>query len=116
MGLVITKLQKIKCSDNLILVGGGGLKVKTFQVQGKNVLVIGSQTPWIESLLISQGANHVTTFDYIKIESEHPQTETLLPPEMSNKFSNGVRYDLMVTFSSIEHSGLGRYVVGSNFK
>ncbi len=55
-----------------------------------------------------QGAKHVTTFDYVKIKSEHPQVETLTPNELSQKFLDGIRYDLMVTYSSLEHSGLGR--------
>ena len=72
------------------------------------MLVIGSQSPWLESILISKGARLVTTFDYIRIVNEHPNIETLLPTEMSKKYEDGVRFDVMITFSSIEHSGLGR--------
>jgi len=43
--------------------------------KGKTCLVIGSQTPWIESMLLSLGAEKVTTFDYIQITSEHPQVK-----------------------------------------
>ncbi len=47
----------------------------------------------------------------LQITSEHPQIETITPDGLSKKFFDGVRYDLLVTFSSIEHSGLGRYMV-----
>ena len=50
----------------------------------------------------------MTTFDYIKISCDHPQVETMTPTGMAKKYFAGVRYDFMVTFSSIEHSGLGR--------
>ena len=80
------------------------------QIDGKDVLVIGSQSPWLESILVSKGARLVTTFDYIRINNEHPNIETLVPNEMAKKFTDGVRFDVMITFSSIEHSGLGRYV------
>jgi hypothetical protein len=50
----------------------------------------------------------VTTFDYIHITSDHPQVETMTPVGMADKFFAGIRFDFMVTFSSLEHSGLGR--------
>jgi hypothetical protein len=40
--------------------------------------------------------------------SEHPQIETITPVGLAKKYFDGIRYDLVVTFSSIEHSGLGR--------
>ena len=43
------------------------------KVIGKNVLVIGSETPWVEAIFLSVGANHVTTLEYNKIISTHPQ-------------------------------------------
>jgi len=79
-------------------------------VDGKHVLVIGSQTPWIETILLNKGAKHITTFDYVKIKSEHPQVEVITPEELSDKFLNKkIRYDVIISFSSVEHSGLGRY-------
>ena len=78
-------------------------------VKGKNVLVIGSQSPWIETILLAKGAKNITTFDYVKIENSHPQIEVLMPEQLSEKFLNTkTRYDVMITFSSLEHSGLGR--------
>ena len=78
-------------------------------MKDKHVLVIGSQVPWIEMILLKKGARNVTTFDYVKMKSEHPQVEVLTPAELLEKFLNEqVSYDAMVTFSSLEHSGLGR--------
>ena len=68
----------------------------------------GSLHPWLEALLLLRGAAHITTFDYNKISSQHPEIETLLPGELSKKYFAGVRFDVMATYSSIEHSGLGR--------
>jgi hypothetical protein len=71
--------------------------------------VIGSQSPWIETILLNKGAKHITTFDYVKIKSDHPKIDTLSPDELADKYlTQNLRFDVMVTFSSIEHSGLGR--------
>jgi hypothetical protein len=71
--------------------------------------VIGSQSPWIETILLNKGAKHITTFDYVKIKSDHPQVDTLTPDELAERYLNqNLRFDVMVTFSSLEHSGLGR--------
>ena len=43
------------------------------EVGGKNALVIGSETPWVEAILLAVGAKHVTTLEYNRIISTHPQ-------------------------------------------
>ena len=78
-------------------------------MKGKNVLVIGSQSPWIETILLNKGAKNITTFDYVKIENSHPQIKVLMPEQLSETFLNTeTRFDAMITVSSLEHSGLGR--------
>ncbi len=72
---------------------------------GKSVLVIGSERPWIETICLLAGAAHVTTLEYGKIVSEHEKISTMTPTELSKH----ARFDVVVSFSSIEHSGLGRY-------
>jgi hypothetical protein len=79
------------------------------KIKDQKVLIIGSQNPWLEAMLLSKGATHITTFDYMQITSEHPQIETITPVGLAKKFFDGVRYDVVITYSSIEHSGLGRY-------
>jgi hypothetical protein len=85
--------------------------LRTSGVSGGRVLVIGSENPWVEACVLSAGATHVTTLEYGLIVSEHPQVSTLLPNDARIAYLNGslVQFDAMVTFSSVEHSGLGRY-------
>jgi hypothetical protein len=86
-------------------------------VKDKHVLVIGSQSPWIETILLNKGAKNVTTSDYVKIQSDHPQVEVLTPDELSERFlQKRIQYDAMISFSSMEHSGLGRYFFVSVFE
>ena len=47
------------------------LKTK-LMVKGKHVLVIGSQTPWLEILALRNGARRVTSVDYMNITNENP--------------------------------------------
>ena len=78
------------------------------------MVVIGSQNPWIEAILLEKGANHVTTIDYEVIESFHPNVTALTYKQIKEKYDSGIfehekdRFDAMVSFSSLEHSGLGR--------
>ena len=77
----------------------------------KHILVIGSTRPWIESILLSQGAKHITTLEYNPYPSDHSRITTISPAEFSKLVvsKKAPIFDAMVTFSSIEHSGLGRY-------
>ena len=87
----------------------------SFQVKGGHILVIGSQDPWIEVILLEKGAKHVTTLDYVVIENGHPNITVVTPDELremylNEKFLNeDKKFDAMLTYSSLEHSGLGRY-------
>lgn len=87
----------------------GLLRMQT--VRGGHVLVIGSENPWVESCVLAAGASLVTTLEYGKIVSLHPQVNSITPNDMHNLFrSNKLPlFDAIVTFSSVEHSGLGRY-------
>lgn len=81
-------------------------------VRGLEVLVVGSETPWLESLLLHEGAAHVTTLEYGSIRTDHPQLSTILPEDFNQAYRSGAlqrKFDLVVSYSSLEHSGLGRY-------
>jgi hypothetical protein len=82
-------------------------------LNGKHVAVIGSVRPWMEALLLDVGARHVTTIEYRKIVSEDPRISTLTPADARERYlkSGGAepRFDAVASFSSVEHSGLGRY-------
>lgn len=77
-----------------------------FFIHNKKVAVIGSQSPWIEAMLINL-ENNVTTIEYNVPECTH---QKLKCKNYFSDFKNTKeQYDCIVTFSSIEHSGLGRY-------
>jgi hypothetical protein len=82
-------------------------------LRDKHAFVIGSETPWVEAMLLAIGASHVTTIEYGAIVSQHPNVSTMTPAQVTERFlaSNGAepKFDVAVTFSSLEHSGLGRY-------
>ena len=87
------------------------LMMPELQVSGKRVLVVGSEKPWVEIALLLAGAAEVTTLDYGRIKTDHPQLRTITPPELNQQYRAGTMrpFDIAVSFSSIEHSGLGRY-------
>ena len=74
------------------------------------MLVIGSQNPWLETVILRTGAGHVTTVDYNEIVSEDPDISTLTAPALARRYLEGSlpAFDVAVTYSSVEHSGLGR--------
>lgn len=80
-------------------------------VKGKQVLVIGSESPWIEIMALRNGAKHVYTLEYSKINNEIEDITTLLPSEFNKMYLEGKlpEFDAVISYSSIEHSGLGRY-------
>lgn len=75
-------------------------------IENKNVAVMGSQTYWYESILLSYGARLATTIEYNKIISQHPKIEALTVSEFD---ANPRTFDAILSISSFEHDGLGRY-------
>lgn len=74
-------------------------------VNHKKVAVIGSIEPWIEAILLNL-QNVVTTVEYNVPKINHEKLNAIHYDEFVE--SENV-YDVIVSFSSIEHSGLGRY-------
>ena len=75
-----------------------------------NALVIGSENPWVEACMLSVGVKHITTLEYGEIVSQHPQIATVTPTGMYGHMADWMgHFDLVVSFSSVEHVGLGRY-------
>lgn len=72
-----------------------------FPVEGKDVLVIGSTAPWYEAVCVEFGAKSVTVLEY----GNRPKFHELIDykKETTDKF------DVVLTISSLEHDGLGRY-------
>lgn len=80
-------------------------------IRGKFGMVLGTQNPWAESGLIFYGAKHITTIEYMKIESKHPKLSTMHPVEVAKRYlaKKLELADFIFTYSSLEHDGLGRY-------
>merc|ERR1711971_15277 len=80
-------------------------------VTDKTVLVIGTQRPWLEAVLLSKNPRKVVTLEYGHYISEYPGFSFIRPDEFQAKFIAGTldTFDAIFSFSSIEHSGLGRY-------
>lgn len=77
-----------------------------YDIKNKNIAVVGSETPWIEAILINLN-NRVTTIEYNVPECNYDRLEC---KDYFNFFEkNSDSFDAIVTYSSIEHSGLGRY-------
>ncbi len=74
-------------------------------IQGKTVGIIGSDTPLYESIILSWGGFPIT-IDYNPIVSEHPDLRTMTVEEYNK---NPIQFDAIISISSIEHDGLGRY-------
>jgi hypothetical protein len=45
--------------------------------------VIGSQTPWIEAMLLEFGAANITTLEYCPAVSSHPQIRIVTPEKLN---------------------------------
>uniref|UniRef100_A0A0N5ACQ4 Methyltransferase n=1 Tax=Syphacia muris TaxID=451379 RepID=A0A0N5ACQ4_9BILA len=77
--------------------------MKNYPLNGTMGMVIGSLSPWVE----------VITQEYKKIISKHPKIGYLHPIELLAILFKNFRYQgqfgFVASFSSIEHSGLGRY-------
>lgn len=79
-------------------------------VAGGRVLVIGFDNPWVEACVLEAGAASIVTLEYAPIRSEHALIQSMKPREYRQMVANGSigLFDSIVTFSSVEHSGLGR--------
>lgn len=77
-----------------------------YNIKNQHVAVVGSLTPWIEAILINMN-NKVTTIEYNISESNY---KNIVCKDYFQYFENNTNtFDAVVSFSSIEHSGLGRY-------
>ena len=73
------------------------------------VAVVGSITPWVEAIILNHGAQHVTTVEYNSPSCAHPRLQMVGWPSFAeSEQADGGMYDAVVTYSSIEHAGLGR--------
>jgi SAM-dependent methyltransferase len=88
-------------------------------VAGKNVAVIGSSEPRTESIALAFGAEAVTTVEYNRLtygDGIELPIRTISANEFDNFYLNHEEaFDVIISISSIEHDGLGRYGDPLNF-
>ena len=80
-------------------------------IKGNRGVVIGTITPWLEAILLTNGASAVTTLEYSKLNFEDKRMNVYTPYTYAERYlsDNTQQFDFGATFSSLEHSGLGRY-------
>jgi len=74
-------------------------------ITNREVAVVGTLRPWIESLLFNLG-NKITVVEYNPPICSDQRLSIINYCEFINQ---DVLYDCIVSYSSVEHSGLGRY-------
>ena len=73
-------------------------------------IVWGSEKPWAEVLLARHGAQLTLTVEYGHISSSHAFIQATTPQKFASlMLQDPKQFDFAFTFSSLEHSGLGRY-------
>ena len=76
-----------------------------YPIKNKSVAIIGSQSPWYESICLGFGGVP-TTIEYNKLKTDDDRL-TLMTVEEYDR--NPIKFDAVISISSIEHDGLGRY-------
>ena len=78
-------------------------------VNNKVLLVLGSLTPWVEAIALRAGAKLIITADYNvpKLDGTRFPIITTHTSILSN--IDDSYFDAVISFSSLEHDGLGRY-------
>jgi hypothetical protein len=74
-------------------------------IENKKVAVIGSLEPWLEAIILNFKPSSVTTIEYNKPQ----QTDLIITTTYDDFIKSDEKYDAIFSYSSIEHSGLGRY-------
>jgi hypothetical protein len=82
-------------------------------LNNKSLAVIGTQIPWIEAIGLETNCSSIATLDYTRAEYKYPynmkwlHVNDYLDDAISNRSIE--EFDAIASFSSLEHSGLGRY-------
>ena len=74
-------------------------------INGINVAVMGSTTPWYETIVLEFGGKP-TTIDYNLPNYKHPEIEEI---SVQDYWKTPRQFDVAISISSFEHDGLGRY-------
>jgi len=80
------------------------------KIPSPHIMVGGSISPWVEATVLGSLPNvkKVVVADWQEPEVQDPRIETMSAPNLSTIRPNQL-FDVIITYSSIEHDGLGRY-------
>jgi hypothetical protein len=78
-----------------------------YDLKNKKIGIIGSTTPWIEAICYNYNCTDITTIEYNKPTIENSSIFKSIKYDDCANIKN--EYDVIISYSSIEHSGLGRY-------
>jgi hypothetical protein len=100
----VNTYKKGRCAEDT-------LKLYANEMRGGRGVVIGTMQPWLEAILLAYGASHVTTLEYSKLITYHKQMSAYTPYTYAEMVlrNDVTQFDFGASFSSLEHSGLGRY-------
>jgi hypothetical protein len=76
-----------------------------FPIKGKKVLLIGTTYPWYEAVCLSYGCTNVIVCEYADRSPIHEHIQYIKPDELESYKP----FDAIISISSYEHDGLGRY-------
>lgn len=89
------------------------MKKNLNQIKNQSLVVIGTQLPWIEAIGYELSASQIITLDYTRKKYEYNRLEWLhVNDYLDDLIQNRKQFEQFnnaASFSSIEHSGLGRY-------
>jgi hypothetical protein len=71
-------------------------------IQGGQVAVFGSMSPWYEAIAVAAGAAEVTTIEYNHLTYTHPQMKTTTPTDLVLPVGG---FDAALSISSFDHDG-----------
>ena len=87
-------------------------------------LVMGSQEPWYEAVLLAHGAKQVVTMEYNNLTYTHERLLTTTPnrfhaalnasragdrDETAGGYNGPLQFDVVLAIACVDHDGLGRY-------
>jgi hypothetical protein len=110
--------SKQMIDENIEFIKSGGVKnykslnfdlyncFEKYPIKNKRVAIIGSVAPWFEAVVIHYGGIP-TTIEYNKIETDDPRLTIITVDELKSKKLK--KFDVVLSISSYEHDGLGRY-------
>lgn len=89
------------------------LKYASVSVNDRRIAVIGSASPWVESILLSLGAKQIVTLEYNLLTYKHDRLFTVAGDSIESYLSCDSQhrgtFDSIFAISSLDHDGLGRY-------